>query len=167
MTAIASSPASKALVIVFAVAVATIAGAWAFELIGGLAPCPLCLKQRWAWYAAIALSAVLFMAARGGPGGTFVRAGLWLIVLIMIASAIFGVYHSGVEWKWWAGPTTCAAGGGLSGGLPNFATAKVVRCDEAAIRIFGLSLAGYNALLSLVMAWIAAWGARVALERQI
>ena len=160
MMAQAQFPAARVLAIIFAVSVATIAGAWAFELIGGLAPCPLCLKQRWAWYALIPLSLALYAFARNQPSGTVVRAGLWLIVLIMIASMAFGIFHSGVEWKWWPGPDTCGTGGGLSGGLPNFTTARVVRCDEAAIRIFGLSLAGYNALLSAAMAALAAWAAR-------
>jgi disulfide bond formation protein DsbB len=87
------------------------------------------------------------------------RLGLYLLAFIWIASMIFGIYHSGVEWKWWAGPSTCTGNGGLTGGLPDL-TKPVVLCDQPAIRILGLSLAGWNAVLSLVMAAIALKGAR-------
>ncbi len=98
----------KALLLILAVAVATIVGAWIFEAFG-YAPCELCLKQRWAYYTAIPLAAVLLFV----PDRSFaiVKGGLWLLALIWLGSAIFGVYHSGVEWKWWAGPDTCGGVG--------------------------------------------------------
>jgi disulfide bond formation protein DsbB len=72
---------------------------------------------------------------------------------------IFGIFHSGVEWKWWAGPTACTGSGGLSTGLPDLSS-PVVMCDQPAIRILGLSLAGWNAVISLGLALVALAGAR-------
>jgi disulfide bond formation protein DsbB len=143
----------QTLVAIAVVAFATIAGAWVFEHFG-YAPCELCLKQRWAYYAAIPLSLVLLAAPAG-----LARKGLYALALIWIASMVFGIYHSGVEWKWWQGPSTCGQGGGLTGGLPDL-TKPVVLCTEAAIRIFGLSLAGWNAVISLALAFLALRGAR-------
>jgi disulfide bond formation protein DsbB len=85
---------------------------------------------------------------------------LLLVALIMTAGAILGAYHAGVEWKWWPGPATCAFGGGLSGGLPNLDTARAISCDEAQWRFLGLSFAGWNVVVSLVVAGLALWGAR-------
>jgi disulfide bond formation protein DsbB len=73
------------------------------------------------------------------------------------------IYHAGVEWKWWAGPTECSGPLGNFGSAGNLLetieTTRVVRCDEAAWRLFGLSLAGYNVLVSAVLAAVALWGA--------
>jgi disulfide bond formation protein DsbB len=92
-------------------------------------------------------------------------AALVAIALGMLWNAGLGVYHSGIEWKWWAGPQECTgtlgdlgSAGGLRNKLESF---NVVRCDDAAWRFLGLSLAGYNALISLALAFIAAWGAAV------
>lgn len=148
------TPQSAALLI-FAVALATILGAWIFEYFG-YAPCELCLKQRWAYYAAIPLALIVAMLARANPQPA--RLGLYLLALLWIASMVFGIYHSGVEWKWWAGPDTCTGSGGLTG-LPDLSKPAVM-CDQAAIRIFGLSLAGWNAVISLALAWVALKGAR-------
>lgn len=143
----------QALAAIAVVAFATIAGAWIFEYFG-YAPCDLCLKQRWVYYAAIPLS-VLLLATPSGVQ----RYGLYLLALIWLGSMVFGIYHSGVEWKWWAGPSSCSGSGGLTGGLPDLSK-PVVMCDTPAIRIFGLSLAGWNALISLALAWLAWRGAR-------
>jgi disulfide bond formation protein DsbB len=141
------------LLIIAAAAFATIAGAWIFEY-AGYAPCALCLQQRWAYYAAIPLALLLLVAP-----AHLARMGLYLLAFIWLASMVFGIYHSGVEWGWWQGPSTCAQGGGLTGGLPDL-TKPVVLCTEAAIRIFGLSLAGWNAVISMVLALFVLRGAR-------
>jgi len=80
----------------------------------------------------------------------------------MLFSAGLGAYHAGVEWRWWAGPSDCSGpmtdftiNGPL---LKQLQSIHVVRCDEAAWRLFGLSLAGYNVLISLALAAIAAFG---------
>jgi len=136
----------QAVLLVFAITLATILGAWGFEYAGYL-PCELCLKQRIAYYVAIPLSLVIWLVAGKSPA--LLRQGLVVLGLIMLASCIFGIYHSGVEWKFWAGPQTCT-GGGFGGGIPDL-TKQAVMCDQPAIRIFGLSLAGWNAVISAAL----------------
>jgi disulfide bond formation protein DsbB len=142
------------LLLIFIVSLLTIIGAFIFEW-AGYAPCPLCLMQRWAYYAAIPLSVIFAAIARGNAG--IARWGLILLALIFIINSIFGVYHAGAEWKFWPGPETC--GGSLGEGLPTLTNEPVVRCDEAAIRILGLSLAGWNALICAALAIVAIKGA--------
>ena len=143
-----------ALMIIFIVSLLTIIGAFLFQW-AGYAPCPLCLEQRWAYYAVIPLSLIFIGIARSNAG--IARWGLLLIALILIANSIFGIYHAGAEWKFWPGPSTC--GGALGEGLPTLTNEPVVRCDEAAIRILGLSLAGWNAVICAVLAVVALKGA--------
>jgi disulfide bond formation protein DsbB len=135
---------------VFAITLATILGAWVFEY-AGYAPCELCLMQRFAYYAAVPLSLIIAIVGKANPA--ILRAGLVALGLIMLGSCIFGIYHSGVEWKFWAGPTTCT-GGNLTGGLPDL-TKKAVMCDQPAIRILWLSLAGWNAIVSAITSLLA------------
>lgn len=144
----------KASLVILAVATATISGAWIFQL-AGYDPCHLCLMQRWAYYFVAPFSLLLSMTSGANPKGA--RLGLYFLSIVMLGSAVFGVYHAGVEWKWWLGPDTCS--GDISGGLPDL-TKKVVACNEAAIRIFGLSLAGWNAVISMALAGVALLGAR-------
>ncbi len=144
----------KTSLVILAVATATIAGAWIFQF-AGYDPCHLCLLQRWAYYFAVPFSLLLSVSAGANPNGA--KRGLYLLSVVMLGSAIFGAYHAGVEWKWWPGPETCS--GAISGGLPDL-TKPVVVCNEAAIRIVGISLAGWNAIISAVLAAIALAGAR-------
>ena len=150
---------------VLILAFATIAGAWIFEWAGYL-PCELCLMQRWAYYAGVPLAAlVVIIAARGSRG--MAGAGLALLGLVFIGSMVFGVYHAGVEWGFWPGPTGCTGAltraDSMADFLKQLETVKVVRCDAVAIRILGLSLAGWNAVISAAMAALALLGARKAL----
>ena len=137
----------QSLLAVFALTLVVILGAYAFEYLG-YAPCELCLKQRFAYYAVIPLSLVLALLPVNAQ-----RAGLYCVGVIMLASFVFGIYHAGVEWKFWPGPTTCT-GGSMGTGLPDL-TKKAVMCDEPAIRIIGLSLAGWNAVISAAVATFA------------
>jgi len=146
----------RAALVLFGVAFATILGAWLFEY-AGYAPCELCLMQRWTYYAAIPLALLVALLPSGRAD--IARAGLGLLAVIWIGSMIFGIYHSGVEWKWWLGPSTCGSQAGFSGGLPDLGK-PVVLCDVPAIRILGLSLAGWNAVISLALAMVAIAGMR-------
>ncbi|MBX6424386.1 MAG: disulfide bond formation protein B [Variibacter sp.] len=168
-TWITEQPVAAAGIAVALGGAATIAGAWFFEYVVGLAPCPLCLEQRWPYYVAVPLAALLAVAAwRGAPRGLLVG-GLAIIAVAMLWGAGLGAYHAGVEWNWWAGPQDCS-GAGFSGGsaatlLQQMRAARVVRCDEAAWRFLGLSLAGYNVLISLALAATALAGIVAALRR--
>ncbi len=144
---------------------AAIATALAFEHIGGYAPCPLCLKERIAYYFAIPASAAALLALRAAPAGLaegMARLILALIAVAYLVNAGLGIYHAGVEWHFWPGPTDCSGGGGLerrAGALlDSLAETRVIRCDEAPFRLFGLSFAGWNAVLSLGFAAIAILG---------
>ncbi len=158
-----SSPAAF---LVLVITLATIAGAWAFQLIGGYIPCPLCLQQRWPYYIVIPLAFALFMLSRTSGAIGLVRLGLVICGLIMLVSAGMGGHHSGVEWGWWAGPTECSGGAGLSKDsvLPDLSNMTVVRCDEVQWRFMGLSFAGWNFVISLITAIIAFRGARRLLQ---
>jgi disulfide bond formation protein DsbB len=158
----AANPALNAALAVAAIAALTLAGAWFFQLVIGLVPCELCLKQRYAYYLAVPLGLlVAFAAAKGAPRG-LVLAGLALLVLAALGNAGLGAYHAGVEWKFWPGPTECTGAIGNFGSAANLLEqldkVKVVRCDEVQWTFLGLSLAGYNVLISLLMAAIALWG---------
>jgi disulfide bond formation protein DsbB len=158
----AVSPVVTASLLILLVAAATIAGAWFIQLVMDIQPCPLCLEQRYAYYALIPLSALIAIgAARGGPRGVLLL-GLALLGLAALANAGLGTYHAGVEWGFWKGPTDCTGPVGNLGSagslLERLDTVKVVRCDEVQWRFLGISLAGYNVLISLLMAAIAAWG---------
>ena len=147
---------------ILAIAAASITGAFIFEALG-YAPCELCLKERIPYYAAIPIAVLtLFFAARGSK--TLMRAAFVVLALIFAASAVFGAYHAGVEWGFWAGPTECTGAldraASVSDFLKQLETVKVVRCDSAALRILGLSLAGWNAVISAGLAALAALGLR-------
>ena len=145
----------NALMAIFIVCLLTIIGAFLFQW-AGYEPCHLCLMQRWAYYAVIPLSLAVLLAA--SRSNRWARYGFVLAGLVMIASAIFGGYHAGVEWGFWPGPSTCT--GEVSRGIPTLSNEPVIGCDEAAIRILGISLAGWNAVISFGLAAIALIGAR-------
>ncbi|KFI31799.1 disulfide bond formation protein B [Haematobacter massiliensis] len=135
---------------------ALLLGAFAFQYIGGLAPCHLCLWQRWPHAAAI-VAGVLALAM---PAVRFWR---FLGLLAALTASGLGVFHTGVERGWWQGPTTCTGGGDLSGLstgqlLDQILSSPIVRCDAVAWQFAGLSMASWNAILSFLLAlfWAAA-----------
>jgi disulfide bond formation protein DsbB len=155
-------PVTIAALAIFAVSLATLGGAWFFQFVVKLPPCPLCLEQRVPYYVVIPLSLVLAIAALLHAPRGVVAAGFVVILGAALVSAGLGAYHSGVEWRFWAGPTDCSgpitdftAKGPL---LDQLGSIRVVRCDEAAWRFLGLSLAGYNVVISLALAAVAAFG---------
>jgi disulfide bond formation protein DsbB len=133
---------------------AILVGAFIFEY-AGYPPCELCLMQRWAYYVGIPFAGYLALA-----NPRWIKTGLLVLAVMLAANALFGIYHAGVEWKWWEGPTACS-GGAVSDGLPDL-TKPGVMCNEAALRILGLSLAGWNAIICGVLASFAWRGRRVA-----
>jgi disulfide bond formation protein DsbB len=134
------------------VAAAVILGALAFEYIGGYPPCPLCLQQRYAYYAGIPLLFLGMALAAEKP--RLAALVFFAVALAFLANAGLGVYHAGAEWKLWPGPDTCGAAQALPTSATDLLaaaeTAVVIRCDEAALRIAGLSLAGWNVIASLL-----------------
>lgn len=143
--------ASRAAFLIAAVSAATLAGAWFFQIVIGLAPCPLCLEQRIPYYVAVPLAILIGLLAQNKP---IARWGFLLLALVLAVGCGLAVYHAGVEWKWWAGPPDCSGSlPALSGGsiLDQLGKTRVVRCDEAAWRFLGISLAGYNALIAAAL----------------
>lgn len=157
------APAARAALAIAVIAAATIGGAWFFELALDIRPCPLCLEQRYAYYLAIPLAVLLAAVAPRAPRPALI-AGFAVIALAMLINAGLGTYHAGVEWGWWQGPTACSGAasdfGDAASLLDRLDTTKVIRCDAVQWRFLGLSLAGYNVLLSLLIAMIAAWAPR-------
>jgi disulfide bond formation protein DsbB len=155
-------PIAAAAVLVAVGGIATILGAWFFQYGLGLKPCPLCYEQRYPYYFAIPLAALVILGDSVGSKRKVLIGALAMITLGMLWNAGLGVYHSGVEWKLWAGPRDCSGAieglGSATDLLNQLERVSIVRCDEAAWRLLGISLSGYNVLISLTLAAVAAWG---------
>jgi disulfide bond formation protein DsbB len=139
-------------------AAASVAGALVIEALG-YAPCELCLKERIPYYIALPIAGLaVFLALRGQKRA--LQAAFIALSLIFSASAVFGAYHAGIELGFWRGPTECtgalAQPRDVGGFLAELQRVKVPRCDAPALRIFGLSLAAWNALISAGLALLPA-----------
>ena len=137
---------------------ALLAGAFAFQYIGGMAPCAMCLWQRWPHAAAVLIA----LLASALPARWLAGLG----ALAALTTAAIGLFHTGVERNWWEGPTTCTSGS-ITGVAPEdllmqILDAPLVRCDEVAWQMLGLSMASWNAVLSLglVAIWLVALARR-------
>jgi disulfide bond formation protein DsbB len=136
---------------------AMLLAAWAFQYVGGLAPCALCYWQRYPYMASVPLG--LLALAVAGPVLPLLGA------LAAASTGAIGIYHTGVERRWWEGPDTCTAGpvGGLSPDqlLDQIMAAPLVRCEEVAWQMLGLSMASWNAVAAfgLMLVWL--WAARL------
>ena len=167
--AFAGDPALVAALIVAAAGTLTIAGAWFFELVIGLNPCPMCLEQRWPYYVGIPLALLVAFAAWRKAPRAVVAGGLVAVALLMLWGVYMGVYHAGIEWKFWEGPQACSGApqlGPATDFLKRLQEINITRCDEAAWRFLGLSLAGYNALISAALAAVALAGAWMGLQKK-
>ena len=136
-----------------------IATALAFEHIGGYVPCDLCLLQRKPYYIGAPIAMILgFFILIGNIPPKIVKQLLFAFGILFVISFCLGMYHSGVEWNFWAGPSGCSGTGvdssqdALNNLLGALETTRVVPCDEANWRFLGLSFAGYNALISIILA---------------
>lgn len=134
---------------------ALLGAALVFQHVGGLAPCQMCIWQRYPHAAAVAI-------------GVLALATGWAVLLLAgalaaLTTAGIGAYHAGVEQGWWQGPSTCSSGdiGALDVDtlFDQIMSAPLVRCDEIPWQLFGISMAGWNAILSagLAVLWIAAY----------
>ena len=135
-------------------AIAVILAALGFEHVGGYKPCELCLMQRWAYYFSIpVLFAGLALVSAEMP--KLAAAVFFVVALAFLANAGVAVYQAGAEWKFWPGPAACSGQQGLATNagslLEQLKSTSVVRCAEPQIRIFFLSFAGWNALISLAL----------------
>ncbi|MBR0552928.1 disulfide bond formation protein B [Stakelama marina] len=126
---------------------ALLAGALGSQYLGGLFPCEMCRWQRWPHYAAVVVAGFGFLVARQR-----IRVPLVVLAGLLIAvSGLIGVFHAGVEYHWWQGITPCSTTFTAHGGdfMEQLMNAPVIRCDVPQWTLFGISLAGFNAILSL------------------
>jgi disulfide bond formation protein DsbB len=140
---------------------AILGGAFAFEYIGGLAPCILCWYQRYPHMVAIVLGLAAIALADVKPAAATLIA---LIGVALVVGAGIAAFHVGVEQHWWEGTAECGStiGGGndLEALRRQLLNQPIVRCNEVAWSLFGISMAGYNFLLSLALAAFAGWSVK-------
>jgi disulfide bond formation protein DsbB len=151
---IALTPRNTALVVALGAAI-TLGVAYYFQYVLGYSPCALCLWQRWAYYIGIPLA--LIAAATGR------RDLLLLVALVFAANALLGLYHAGIEWKFWAGPATCSAGAAASSSgnlIEDLQNTRIVPCDAAPWRFLSLSFAGWSMAICAALGALALAGTR-------
>ena len=139
----AMTAAALARLLALLVPAALLGGALLSQYVGGLHPCEMCHWQRWPHGLAIGLALGAFLFKAPSLGATMLTA---LAAAAIAVSGAIGVFHAGVEYGWWEGLTTCTASGAMS--LDDLLNVPLVRCDEVQWSLFGISMAGWNALLS-------------------
>jgi disulfide bond formation protein DsbB len=147
----------KAKALAILVPAALLAGAWGSEIWGGLYPCEMCWWQRYAHLAALGAALLALLLSRLPDRG---RSFVWLAALGIFGSGAIGAYHAGVEAKVFEGFTQCtsmAAGGTTEDLLRSIMDAPLTRCDQVQFEFLGISMAGWNAIISVVFALVILW----------
>ncbi len=147
--------ADKARALALIVPVALLGGALGSQYIGGLYPCEMCHWQRWPHYAAVPLALLaIFTRHKLAPAMLF----LSLAMLMILTSGLIGIFHAGVEYGWWEGLTTCSTAPSAGGDfLSDIMETPVISCDQTQWELFGISLAGFNAIISIGTAIAITW----------
>lgn len=148
---------AKARLLALLVPSALLAGAYGSEIWGGLHPCEMCYWQRWPHFAAIGFALVSSLMTKAPDKG---RSFVWLAALAIMVSGAIGVYHAGVEAGIFEGLTQCTAtsvSGSAADVLAEIMAAPITRCDEIQFSFLGISMAGWNAILSLGFGLIILW----------
>lgn len=157
----------RPLLLALVVSALLLGGALLFQYVGGLAPCELCVAQRWPHAVSIALGLAGLLLLRRAAVARLLAVGC---ALALLWTGLIGLYHVGVEQKWWSGPSACTAGS-LSAApaeaLSQIVAAPLVQCDSIAWSLFGISMAGYNALISTLAAFWTLWLTLRAAQRGI
>jgi disulfide bond formation protein DsbB len=165
-----NNPPLAAAAIIAVVGALTICGFFFFQYVMLLAPCPLCLEQRYAFYVCVPLALLLWLGANHGASSKVLIVGFLVIAVFMLWNTGLSAYHAGVEWKFWPGPNDCSGPidkfGSVRDMLNQLQRISLVRCDEVTWSFLGLSLAGWDVLVSLSLAAVAAWGVRGTRMRQ-
>ena len=151
-----------AAVLALIIALGSIAGAWYIEIFLEVKPCKLCLEQRYSYYIGIPLIVLSLWPLVKTPEKWVGHVFLALASLVFLAGGVLATYHSGVEWGFWPGPTDCTGSieqpAALADFLKQLETVKIARCDEVAMRIFGQSLAVWNAIISAAIVVLSGYG---------
>ena len=154
------APARLFPLLILVASIAVLGAAFAFQYWGGLDPCVLCLYQRYPYGAVIVLAGGAFLA----PTSRVQPILLALVALVFLMGAAIAAFHVGVENKWWEGLASCGAGAPSMpqnlNALMNSLSRQPARCDSVAWSMFGISMAGYNFLISLALAAFSLWAAR-------
>jgi disulfide bond formation protein DsbB len=146
----------KAKAMALAVPAALLAGAFAFQFVGGLFPCEMCWWQRYAHMVALVLALLAYALTTFPDRG---RSMVWLAALAILAAGLIGFYHAGVEMKVFPGITTCTAvaHGSAEDILKQVLAAPMIRCDQVQWSLLGISMAGWNFLISTLSALLILW----------
>ena len=136
--------AALARIVALAVPVALLGGALLSQYVGGLHPCEMCYWQRWPHAFAIAVAGLAFLFPATSRNARLLIA---LAAIAIAVSGAIGVFHAGVEYKWWEGLTRCSTGGAMT--FDELMKVPLIRCDQVQFSFLGLSMAGWNALISL------------------
>ena len=146
----------KARALALGVPAALLAGALGSQYLGGLHPCEMCHWQRWPHYAAVALALIAYLMRGSADRG---RSFVWLAALAILTSGLIGAYHAGVELGIFEGFTQCTstAGGSTQDILKDIMATPFVRCDQVQFEFLGISMAGWNAILSTAAALTILW----------
>jgi disulfide bond formation protein DsbB len=150
---------ARARLLALVIPAALLVGALGSQYLGGLFPCEMCHWQRWPHYAALGAAALAFVPLARSTQ----RALVLLAALLILLSGLIGVFHAGVEYGWWEGLTRCSLSpGGSSDILADIMATPLVQCNQPQWTLFGISLAGWNALFSIggAAAILALWTRR-------
>ena len=152
---IMTRPATSAAIarwLALGVPAALLAGAYGSQYLGGLHPCEMCYWQRWPHFAAVAFAALAFLSS---ADSRHARVLTLLAALAIAGSGAIGLFHAGVEYGWWQGLTRCSSGGAMT--LEELMTVPLVRCDQVQFSFLSISMAGWNAVISLGSAAVIAF----------
>ena len=162
-------PAFVLVLLCVAVALSAIASAWFIQLVLGVLPCPLCLEQRLSYYAGVPVACLLLVLLRDGRRRVLIKPLLLVLCFCFAAGAGLGLYHAGVEWALWLGPSECtgqlAPMVGAADLLSQLDKVKVIRCDQVSFRLFGQSLAVWNVLVSACVMGLSLLALRAEIKR--
>jgi disulfide bond formation protein DsbB len=165
-----AQPPLAAAAIVALAGVLALCTVYFFQYVLLIAPCPLCLEQRISYYVCVPLAVMLWLGAGHGASRKVLIAGFVVIAGVMLWNSGLSIYHAGVEYKFWQGPIDCSGPidkfGSVTNMMDQLQRISLVRCDEVAWSFLGISLAGYDVVLSLALAGVAAWGAKASLARR-
>ena len=137
-------PAALARLLALGVPATLLGGAYLSQYVGGLHPCEMCYWQRWPHFFAVAVAGLAFLFAAPSRNARLLTA---LAAIAIAVSGAIGVFHAGVEYGWWEGLTRCSAGVAMT--LDELLKVPLVRCDEVQFSFLNVSMAGWNAIISL------------------
>ena len=139
-----AAPAAFARSLALGVPAALLGGAYLSQYVGGLYPCEMCYWQRWPHFFALAVAALAFLFPAPSRNSRLLTT---LAAIAIAVSGAIGVFHAGVEYGWWQGLTRCSSGGAMT--LDEIMNVPLVRCDQVQFSFLSVSMAGWNAIISL------------------